>query len=72
MSLRSCILTAVRWPPHTQPVSRQITSGRMIKPNVDLNQEMVDMLEAYRSYEANVTAFGAYKDMAVKTLEIGT
>jgi flagellar basal-body rod protein FlgC len=46
--------------------------GYVIKPNVDLNQEMVDMLEAYRSYEANVTAFGAYKDMAVKTLEIGT
>ncbi len=40
-------------------------------PNVDVTQEMVDMLEAYRSYEANVTAFGAYKDMAVKTLEIG-
>jgi flagellar basal-body rod protein FlgC len=40
-------------------------------PNVDVNQEMVDMLEAYRSYQANVTAFGAYKDMAVKTLEIG-
>jgi flagellar basal-body rod protein FlgC len=46
--------------------------GYVQKPNVDLNQEMVDMLEAYRSYEANVTAFGAYKDMAVKTLEIGT
>jgi flagellar basal-body rod protein FlgC len=32
---------------------------------------MVDMISAYRSYEANVTAFNAYKDMAVKTLEIG-
>jgi len=47
-------------------------TGYVQKPNVDLSQEMVDMLEAYRSYEANVTAFGAYKDMAVKTLEIGT
>lgn len=46
--------------------------GYVQMPNVDENQEMVDMLEAYRSYEANVTAFGAYKDMAVKTLEIGT
>lgn len=46
--------------------------GYVRKPNVDLNQEMVDLMEAYRSYEANVTAFGAYKDMAVKTLEIGT
>jgi flagellar basal-body rod protein FlgC len=41
-------------------------------PNVDLTQEMVDMISAYRSYEANATAFGAYKDMAVKTLEIGS
>ncbi|MPN12852.1 Flagellar basal-body rod protein FlgC [bioreactor metagenome] len=40
-------------------------------PNVDLAQEMVDMLSAYRSYEANITAFNAYKDMALKTLEIG-
>lgn len=45
--------------------------GYVEMPNVDVNQEMVDMLEAYRSYQANVTAFGAYKDMAVKTLEIG-
>jgi flagellar basal-body rod protein FlgC len=29
------------------------------------------MISAYRSYEANVTAFNAYKDMAVKALEIG-
>lgn len=45
--------------------------GYVEMPNVDANQEIVDMLEAYRSYEANITAFGAYKDMAVKTLEIG-
>lgn len=46
-------------------------AGYVQMPNVDANQEIVDMLEAYRSYQANVTAFGAYKDMAVKTLEIG-
>ena len=45
--------------------------GYVTKPNVDLTQEMVDMMEAYRSYEANVTAFNAYKDMAVKTFEMG-
>lgn len=45
--------------------------GYVQMPNVDLTQEMVDMLSAYRAYEANITAFGAYKDMAVKTLEIG-
>lgn len=46
--------------------------GYVRLPNVDLNQEMVDLMSAYRSYEANVTAFGAYKDMAAKTFEIGT
>lgn len=45
--------------------------GYVLLPNVDLAQEMTDMISAYRSYEANVTAFNAYKDMAVKTLEIG-
>ncbi len=45
--------------------------GYVAKPNVDLSQEMVDMISAYRSYEANVTAFNASKDMASKALEIG-
>ena len=46
--------------------------GYVEYPNVDVTQEMVDMISAYRSYEANVTAFGAYKDMALKSLEIGS
>jgi len=46
-------------------------NGYVEMPNVDITQEMVDMISAYRSYEANVTAFNAYKDMAIKTLEIG-
>lgn len=46
-------------------------NGYVEMPNVDLTQEMVDMISAYRSYEANVTSFSAYKEMAVKTLEIG-
>jgi flagellar basal-body rod protein FlgC len=45
--------------------------GYVEMPNVNITQEMVDMISAYRSYEANVTAFNAYKDMAVKALEIG-
>ena len=43
----------------------------MQQTNVDLTKEMIDMISAYRSYEANITAFNAFKDMAVKTLEIG-
>jgi len=40
-------------------------------PNVDSLKEMVDMISATRSYEANVTAFNAAKSMAIKGLEIG-
>ncbi len=45
--------------------------GYVRTPNVDTAQEMVDLMEAYRAYEANITAFNAYKDMAVKSFEIG-
>ncbi|MCL1829556.1 MAG: flagellar basal body rod protein FlgC [Oscillospiraceae bacterium] len=45
--------------------------GYVRKPNVEVVQEMVDMMSAYRTYEANITALNAFKDMAVKTLEIG-
>jgi flagellar basal-body rod protein FlgC len=54
----------------THPDARP--DGYVEMPNVDLSQEMVDMISAYRSYEANVTAFNAAKDMALKALEIGT
>ena len=42
-------------------------------PDADVNivQEMTDLIDASRSYEANSTAFGASKSMALKGLEIG-
>jgi len=46
-------------------------SGYVSLPNVDVITEMADMLIARRSYEANVTAIGATKAMALKALEIG-
>ena len=46
-------------------------SGYVRLPNVEVVQEMVDMMSAYRAYEANITALNAFKDMAVKTMEIG-
>jgi len=46
-------------------------NGFVRLPNVEVVQEMVDMMSAYRAYEANITALNAFKDMAVKTLEIG-
>lgn len=45
--------------------------GYVEKPNVEVVQEMVDMMSAYRAYEANITALNTFKDMAVKTLELG-
>ena len=40
-------------------------------PNVEVVQEMTDMMAAVRSYEANITALNAFKDMATKAMEIG-
>jgi len=45
--------------------------GMVSMPNVDILKEMVDMISASRSYEANVTAFNASKAMFAKSLEIG-
>jgi len=46
-------------------------SGYVSYPNVDTVTEMVDLISASRSYEANVTAFNATKNMAMKALDIG-
>jgi len=40
-------------------------------PNINMLKEMVNMMSATRSYEANVTAVKATKNMAQKALEIG-
>lgn len=45
--------------------------GYVTYPNVSVVQEMTDLIDATRSYEANVTAFNATKSMALKGLEIG-
>lgn len=45
--------------------------GYVMMPNVDMTEEMIDMISASRSYEANLTAFNAVKMMASKALEIG-
>lgn len=45
--------------------------GYVLMPNVNVETEMVDMIDANRAYEANVTAMNALKAMAVKALDIG-
>jgi len=46
-------------------------NGYVFFPNINIIEEMIDMLRAVRSYEANITAFQASKNMALKALDIG-
>lgn len=45
--------------------------GYLALPNVNVTTEMVDMIGASRSYEANVTALQTSKSMAMNALQIG-
>lgn len=45
--------------------------GYVELPNVDILTEMINMISATRSYEANVTSLNTSKSMAMKALEIG-
>jgi len=45
--------------------------GYVTMPNVNIVEEMVNMISASRSYEANITAINNTKAMLSKTLEIG-
>lgn len=45
--------------------------GYVEMPNVDPLREMVDLMSATRSYEANITVLNANKSMLMKALEIG-
>lgn len=45
--------------------------GYVAYPNINLMEEMTNMIQASRGYEANVSAIQASKDMALSALEIG-
>jgi flagellar basal-body rod protein FlgC len=45
--------------------------GYVAYPNINLMEEMTNMIQATRSYEANVSSMQAAKDMAMSSLEIG-
>jgi flagellar basal-body rod protein FlgC len=45
--------------------------GYVAYPNVNPMQEMANLLEASRSYDANIAAIGIVKAMINRTLEIG-
>ena len=44
--------------------------GYVAYPNINPVIEMINLIEARRSYEANVTAFTTHKNIDVKTLDI--
>ena len=45
--------------------------GYVALPDINFIKEMVDLMEAKRSYQANITAIKASREMALKALEIG-
>jgi flagellar basal-body rod protein FlgC len=45
--------------------------GYVTMPNVDPVQEMVDMIAASRSYQANVDVLNTNRDLLMKTLTLG-
>ena len=45
--------------------------GYVAYPKINLMEEMANMIQATRGYEANVSAIQASKDMAISALQIG-
>lgn len=45
--------------------------GFLALPNISVTEEMVNLVSASRSYEANIAAIKATKNMVAKALEIG-
>lgn len=46
-------------------------NGYVAHPKINLMEEMANMIQATRAYEANVTSLNATKDMAMSALQIG-
>lgn len=46
-------------------------NGYVAYPNINIVEEMANMMQATRSYEANVNALNVTKQMAAKALELG-
>lgn len=46
-------------------------NGLVLRPNINVTTEMVNMIDASRAYEANITALNSYKQMEQRALQIG-
>ena len=58
-------------PTHPDAIKSGPRAGYVEFPNVNIVNEMVDMIEASRSYEANSAVINGSKAMFLKALEIG-
>jgi flagellar basal-body rod protein FlgC len=58
-------------PTHPDAIKSGKWKGYVMYPNVNIVQEMVDMISANRSYEANVTMINSARQMFEKALSIG-
>jgi len=66
--------TELRWvydPTHPDAIKSGPRSGYVEYPNVNIVDEMVDMIDASRAYEANSAIINGSKAMFMKALEIG-
>jgi flagellar basal-body rod protein FlgC len=63
----------LRWDPtHPDAIKSGPRQGYVELPNVDIVTEMVDMISASRSYEANAAIIEGSKAMFQRALDIGT
>ncbi|MBN1649386.1 MAG: flagellar basal body rod protein FlgC, partial [Spirochaetales bacterium] len=57
-------------PTHPDAIQSGPNKGYVEMPNVNIVNEMVDMISASRSYEANISIIDGSKSMFMKALEI--
>lgn len=58
-------------PTHPDAIKTGPRKGYVEYPNVNVVNEMVDMISASRSYEANIAVINGSKSMFLKALDIG-
>ena len=58
-------------PTHPDAIGDGRWSGYVAYPNVNIVEEMVNMISANRSYEANVTMINSSKQMFERALRLG-
>lgn len=58
-------------PTHPDAIKAGKMAGYVEYPNVNVVEEMVDMISASRSYEANTAVINGSKSMFMRALEIG-